>query len=412
MNATPILFENTVAYKYYQVMFPTVRDAGGANSMQISEVELLGLIPPPVKINFQQEGGDIPEGYLPDYGYVFGDRGNGWSYGWNMDSTGGTRNHNRDDVAPDERYDTLNHMEKGEHRIWEIELPNGTYDVFLVCGDSNHTDQINNIDIEGVVVDDPDGEDNYDEYSVTVEVVDGRLTIQMAEGASNAKIMFVDIDTPGPDIILVSGGHDNNADGVPDDFMWAPMLEAEGYAVDWQPGNWAELDDDKIAALNAADLVIVSRGSNSGDFDDGDEPTQWNSVTTPMILCNAYCVRTTRWKWMDTTDILTLAPVMVLADGTEIQAIDETIGPSNFAGVENAGNGTVLATGDGLVWIAEWEAGVEFFEGSGEVAGGPRMFFAAGTQDATGGPDWGTWNLTPDGTAIFLDAVKKYVGGN
>ena len=40
MNATPITFDNNVAYKYYQVMFPTVRDAGSANSMQIAEVEL------------------------------------------------------------------------------------------------------------------------------------------------------------------------------------------------------------------------------------------------------------------------------------------------------------------------------------------------------------------------------------
>ncbi len=44
-NATPIIFENTVAYAYYQVMFPTVRDAAGANSMQIAEVELLGKAP-------------------------------------------------------------------------------------------------------------------------------------------------------------------------------------------------------------------------------------------------------------------------------------------------------------------------------------------------------------------------------
>jgi len=40
MNATPITFDNGVAYKYYQVMFPTVRDAASANSMQIAEVEL------------------------------------------------------------------------------------------------------------------------------------------------------------------------------------------------------------------------------------------------------------------------------------------------------------------------------------------------------------------------------------
>ena len=41
MNATPITFENDVAYMYYQVLFPTVRDAASANSMQIAEVELL-----------------------------------------------------------------------------------------------------------------------------------------------------------------------------------------------------------------------------------------------------------------------------------------------------------------------------------------------------------------------------------
>jgi hypothetical protein len=38
---TPIEFENTVSYTHYQVIFPIVRDPGGANSMQIAEVELL-----------------------------------------------------------------------------------------------------------------------------------------------------------------------------------------------------------------------------------------------------------------------------------------------------------------------------------------------------------------------------------
>jgi hypothetical protein len=37
----PITFTNTVAYKHYQLMFPTVRDAPNANSMQIAEIELL-----------------------------------------------------------------------------------------------------------------------------------------------------------------------------------------------------------------------------------------------------------------------------------------------------------------------------------------------------------------------------------
>jgi hypothetical protein len=43
MNAEPITFENTVAYSHYQVLFTALRDAATANSMQIAEVELIGL---------------------------------------------------------------------------------------------------------------------------------------------------------------------------------------------------------------------------------------------------------------------------------------------------------------------------------------------------------------------------------
>jgi len=42
-NATPITFENEVAYTNYQLLFPTVRDAASANSMQIAEIELIGV---------------------------------------------------------------------------------------------------------------------------------------------------------------------------------------------------------------------------------------------------------------------------------------------------------------------------------------------------------------------------------
>jgi len=41
-NMTPIQFANTVAYAHYQLLFTRVRNAAGANSMQIAEVEMLG----------------------------------------------------------------------------------------------------------------------------------------------------------------------------------------------------------------------------------------------------------------------------------------------------------------------------------------------------------------------------------
>ena len=59
MNATPIMFENDVAYKYYQVMFPTVRDPGSANSMQIAEVELLGIPGPVAHWTFDDGAGTV-----------------------------------------------------------------------------------------------------------------------------------------------------------------------------------------------------------------------------------------------------------------------------------------------------------------------------------------------------------------
>ena len=44
-NETAITFENDAAYAHYQVLFPTVRDAAAANSMQIAEIELIGTTP-------------------------------------------------------------------------------------------------------------------------------------------------------------------------------------------------------------------------------------------------------------------------------------------------------------------------------------------------------------------------------
>ena len=94
-NATAIMFENAVGYTYYQVMFPTVRDAASANSMQIAEVELLGealpLITSVVRTNGTSgdrdrigafDGGSAPlpmvAGGLADGVPVFSDRTYTW----------------------------------------------------------------------------------------------------------------------------------------------------------------------------------------------------------------------------------------------------------------------------------------------------------------------------------------------
>jgi len=49
-NATPLGFVNTMAYEHYQLMVTEVRDPGAANSMQVAEVELLGVVVAPTQI--------------------------------------------------------------------------------------------------------------------------------------------------------------------------------------------------------------------------------------------------------------------------------------------------------------------------------------------------------------------------
>jgi HEAT repeat protein len=141
------------------------------------------------RINFQPRDSGVPEGCLADTGLLFGDRGNGRSYGWDLQN-GETRERGSHD---DKRYDTLNHIQKGGTRRWEIAMPNGTYWLRVICGDAGHANQVNHLDIEGRIQKDPDGEDHFDEYELRTTVSDGRLTVAPGPGAKNAKLCFVEI---------------------------------------------------------------------------------------------------------------------------------------------------------------------------------------------------------------------------
>lgn len=99
-----------------------------------------------------------------------------------------------------------------------------------------------------------------------------------------------------------------------------------------------------IAQLNAADLIIFRRLTNSAYYEDGDE--------------------TTIWKQMG--------------------------------------------------WIAEWDPGVEFFEGAGQYTGGRRMLFCSGTQEIEYFDPvtqqlmttaFGELNLTSEGLQMFRNAI-------
>ncbi|MHC4105884.1 MAG: hypothetical protein ACYSR9_13160, partial [Planctomycetota bacterium] len=99
-----------------------------------------------------------------------------------------------------------------------------------------------------------------------------------------------------------------------------------------------------------------------------------------------------------------------------VQMIDPLVGTGFTAFIDRTdmGNGHLIAKPLELSmgWIAEWDVGVEFFEGAGQYAGGRRMLFCAGTFR---NPDrqvitTGELNLTTEGLQMFRNAINYLLG--
>ena len=177
----------------------TIRSAPGATANKICFVEITPQAPTPptnMRVNFQLASAPVPAGYLADGGLAYGDHGNGQSYGWNIDNTAQMRDRNSA-ASPDQRYDTLAYMQRPANpdAVWEIAVPNGSYVVRAVAGDPTYFDITYRIAVEGVLT--VSGTSNsasrWVEGTATVTVLDGRITIRSAPGATANKICFVEI---------------------------------------------------------------------------------------------------------------------------------------------------------------------------------------------------------------------------
>jgi hypothetical protein len=180
---------------------------------------------PLVSINFEIATTETPEGYLPDYGDVFGDRGNGYSYGWDVDNTANARERNSPD-SPSKLYDTFTHMQKPlpAGRVWEITLPNGRYNVYGGSGDITATDSTFDVQAEGVtfIQGTPTASQHFSSGMAAVTVSDGKLTISNGPLAVNSKIDFLDIFALGADTTAPTLG--------------APVISGGNFTVTWTGG--------------------------------------------------------------------------------------------------------------------------------------------------------------------------------
>ncbi|MGI9243280.1 MAG: hypothetical protein ACR2RV_20955 [Verrucomicrobiales bacterium] len=228
----------------------------------------------------------------------------------------------------------------------------------------------------------------------------------------------------GATIIWVSENTDAASPPSPDDMGWNDLLAIQGYTVIRSDIRDLDLNQAALDTLNGADLVIISRDTNSGNYNNGGgEVEAWNtSVTVPLIQLSSFLVRNNRWFWFNNAAnpvvggsvmeaIEPAHPIfagITLDANNQFEVIEEE--QVNVTGQLDAGNGTVIATdpSSGNVWIAHWEEGVEFYAGSGQTTGAQRLWFGAGVVDND--PKGGE-NFTTDGETAFLNAVNFMLGG-
>ncbi len=181
----------------------TLSNAAGSVNNKFDYVVITPTSPPPpppppppstIKINFETSSSSTPAGYLADTGAIFANRGNGYSYGWNLGATTDARDRNAGN-SPDQEHDTFIHTELYGTRTWEIALPNGSYHVHLVSGDPSFTDSVYKYNLEGTLAlsGTPTAGSHWIDGMVMISVSDGRLTLTNAAGSVNNKIDFIEI---------------------------------------------------------------------------------------------------------------------------------------------------------------------------------------------------------------------------
>jgi hypothetical protein len=116
-------------------------------------------------------------------------------------------------------------------------------------------------------------------------------------------VCLTSVVNAGYDIILISDCNPPDvADGYHEDDALVAWLEGLGYTVDtsgmgeaYQDNKDPFADPTKVAALNSAGMVLVSRRTNSGAYDNNAK--SWNELGNPLLLMSGYLTRDSRWGW-------------------------------------------------------------------------------------------------------------------
>lgn len=195
---------------------------------------------------------------------------------------------------------------------------------------------------------------------------------------------------------------------------------------------------------NGYDLVIVSRSTASGHYQQADESLFWNTtITKPVIHLGGYALRASRLGFTtgetipDTTSPIQLearVPNHPIFAGISLNAgnimVNSFAGITSFNSVTQRGisvnsspleaGGVLIARigvgtidneanrGTGMI-IGEWAAGA-VINGGVETLGGNRLVFFTGSREmGITSEGAGIFDLSADGSTMFLNAVNYIV---
>ena len=184
-----------------------------------------------INVNFGTESSSLPsDEFILDFGSGYNvNRGFGWITEASIDDSNpipidiSTNTRDRD-LIDEQSTDTLIHLQYPDGltgtrparsnqtpSAWEYDLENGTYQITVSVGDPEFTDSNHVINLEGESVISgfvPTEDELFTEVTTTVEVTDGRLTLD-AIGGENTKLNFIEIV---PEDLIESDSNDSDID--------------------------------------------------------------------------------------------------------------------------------------------------------------------------------------------------------
>ena len=250
---------------------------------------------PTIKINFGPAVCNVSADYIRDWGATYTDHlGTGLSYGWTplgyryaLDPTS---------IDP---LDSSCSLPDASQIKWELGVPEGEYSVTLVCRSGMGVSPNNEVMIENTVCPDPTpGTGDWDTFTATVDVEDGKLTIERGPN-SNGSI--------GVAYVWVTGPFDLPAAPFPQPYL--PALSTTGgfmtgrqialvdrsLDLDGSITGWVwKFDDDVIAETQDATYTIPERtfGEHEISLTVTDDDTPGNENTYAVTVDVGYSPQT------------------------------------------------------------------------------------------------------------------------